>query len=272
MNNVEYDQLRHGNVVLVVVPQKNVETRKLVVAYVCSIWKCQKKPQLSTNICPIGHVVAFRCVEMTPCLTHPSEYECSDSSDPWILKPHALVGVLDVCKTQECIEKLRVKLTEHSMQLIESSMLVGEWWPYDEEGDAEQQVAGLYTSRKRGRKVGGTKKGDEPEEVTKKSKTDQTVGGEKVPKTKTVAKSHLKKTPVIKPIAFEPSNFKKNGSGPALVRQMMERLKAIEEQKFETTTFDEEGACLLNVDKCLGVQWADIVASTHAYFICQFLG
>ena len=216
--------------------------------------------------------MAFRCVEMTPCLK-PNEYECTDVSDPWILRPHALVGVLDVCETVECIEKLRVKLTEHSMQMIDSSMLVGEWWPLDDDGEPEQQIPGLYTSRKRGRKAGGTKKGDEQEEVPKKSKTDQNVDdGEIAPKKKPVMKHDLKKKPVVKPIAFEPSNFKKNGSGPALVRQMMERLKAVEEQKFETTTVDDAGSCLLDVDKCLGVQWEDIVASTHAYFVCKFLG
>ena len=223
-----------------------------------------------------------------------------------MLKPESLVAILDVENVFLKGDETAVDLTERSSEIVDESMLVGEWWPLPESDEAigsEVAHQGLFQGRKRGRKPKSAAKpvekssagpadnkddakDDDKDAAKKKKKKEkkEKKKAKKAVKEKNTEKSKdgipaptkpqtLKAAAPQKKIPFEPQNFKRNGTGPVLMRQMMEKLKALEEQKFEIVSFGADGLCTLHqASHCLGVAWMDILTTAQIFFLDKLLG
>eukprot|EP00438_Fugacium_kawagutii_P008765 Skav206808 [mRNA] locus=scaffold1990:310438:313959:- [translate_table: standard] len=271
---------RSGNVVIMVVPRKGSNTRLATVGLVISVWRGQKKPQLATAVCSLGHVIALRCIVLQPAMANPKKWIGDDHSVPWVLRPEALVAVLDVESSHQTMEGIEISVTQESQDLVSESLLLGEWWPCAEkEGDQQSAQRGVYAGRRRKRgqakpaKPADTK--DKPADVAGDDAAPavpvptSSKNGKKKHKTpkKINKEAKLQKAAASKQIPFQPEYFKRNGSGPIVVRQTMEKLKALDEQFFsEKPSFDDDGKCLIPIPKCKGVLWIDILTTAHTFF------
>lgn len=223
----------------VVVPGRRgaLRRRQIIVAMVTSIWKSTKKPKLVTSPFPLSHLIAFRCCQLEPCADSVSRWEASEKSIPWVLKPEAILAVLapfDAESVDLGTEKLIVRLSGDSVQLLDGLSTASECWPTPEDEPSGDQghLSGLFVSRRKGRKRGAAVLGQHAKiakVATSIAKSKKKMKGAKK-KQKAAKKSEKKKTVSLrkaaeeKQIDFESSNCRRNGVGPVLVLQMMNHL------------------------------------------------
>lgn len=136
----------------VLIPSKG--GRKLEVAVVTCVWKSQKKPKLVTTACPLNHLVAFRCFEMSPVPENVASWQTTEASRAWVMKPEALVAVLAPASQESFkmeLEGLQVQLSGESIEILDRVSQAASWWPLAVEDVDSKQPGGLYLPRKRGR-------------------------------------------------------------------------------------------------------------------------
>lgn len=118
--------------------------------------------------------------------------------------------------------------------------------------------AGLFVPG-RGRRFGHRAK------AKAKAKGQPKNGSEK--KTKKTAR--LKKVKADPPAIEEiQSNVNRQGKGRAVVQQLLQKTKALDEEKFpDKPLFDSHsGKCRLKIECCQKTTWTEILASSHEYF------
>lgn len=270
-------RLRSGNVVVVVIPGKG-GAKLTTVAIVLSIWRNQKKPQLTTQSIALGHVVAFRCVEMKPVPMTVDLFESNETNRPWVLRPESVVAILDVQESDLRVEYTRCRLTEESLQVMDATAVVSTWWPSPEdEIGSEAGLGGVYKRKRQGRKkkgAGAAGKGKKAgpaaaiEPVAEGGKKSKKKGKKKNKTKKDPATKKLKKAKNSKSVPFLPKSFKRNGTGPIAVIQTLNRLKKMEAEKFPDSSFSETDTCVITLPKVQGTPWTSITACGHAFF-CQ---
>lgn len=258
--------------VAVLIPSKG--GRKLEVAVVTCVWKSQKKPKLVTTACPLNHLVAFRCFEMSPVSDNVARWETTEASRAWVMKPEALVAVLAPASPESFkmeLEGLQVQLSGESIQILDQVSTAASWWPLMEEDVNSKQPGGLYLPRKRGRAAkakGGAKA------VAKRAKRGmgQDDGVDGVDGDEGAGALRLKRS-TAKTITFMEENCTRTADGRVLVEQMMVRLKQMEQRNFpdHSPVFDQDGKCQVRHDKCKGVSWEDILANAFSYMCAEYL-
>lgn len=272
-------------------PNKGSPARVLLTGLVESIWKNQKKPQLTTTPVAFSHVVALRCVQLSLEGLSEKIFTCNCTSTPWVIEPVSVVAVLDVESSRNSVEHLQVQLTRGSLEVMDSLDGANSWWPQDDEGMLNGAQAGLYVSRKRRRNrqpkakakakaaaATGDLPDSDPEEHVKMPTAADASAGKKKRRRKKIEKkvsgkklSKLKAAKKLKPIAFLAENVKRNGLGPALVHQTMRTLLALEMEKFPDKASFVDGVCVIDLPGVRGVSWDCILASAHQFFIAEQL-
>ena len=205
--------VRNGNIVVLVVPSKR-GSRKSILGVVVSLWKNQKKPQLSTSGISLTHTVAARCLELEQDSLDTGLLRCNANSIPWVVKPQAIAAVLDVEACDNMVDGLVVRLSKNSLTYVDTMHEVPKWWPVDndaEMGESELGKAGLYVPRRRGRARGKARAKAKAKCKTKDTDNQivETEAGGK--KTRRLIlkrrKRALKNLPTS--VAFAPMNIKK---------------------------------------------------------------
>ena len=226
-----------------------------------------KRPQLSTQGLPLSHVVAIRCLELSPDPVNPSLYFCNDESKPWVVRPQALAAVLAFENCEATSEFMRLQLTAESADYVDNMWTVPEWWPVQENEDEETgEVAvetSLFVPKKRGRRKG--KKGSKK---TKAKGQDKDADGKDANVDTKKKKKKLKKAKAdaaAEPVEFSFANIKKTKTGKRLIAETMVRLKNLDHAHFPNPAFNAEGECMIPTKQCEKKTWDDIMKGAAKY-------
>ena len=230
-----------------------------------------KKPKLATMKVQLEQSVAIRIIEMFP--ISPGRWRCASASTPWVVRPEALVAILDVKEEEEATESCTVQLTEESGQLIVNCQDAPTWWPLPE--GSKDKSACLYV-QKRGRKRKAATKA-----VTKKivKKARKMIGkkakGSASTKTKkktaeqTKAKSPKKAGKAVKKsenIEFTVKNLTRSKRGFRVIQRMMAKIKVSDATAFSLFDLDS-GKCKLGTQTCQGILWQQFLDAAPKYFV-----
>lgn len=181
---------------------------------------------------------------------------------------------------------------------------VSEWWPLLQESDEKAgaptqkaHLAGLYVHRQ-GRPKGkaGRRKGSAAKKVEKKTDEDE-AEKEPMPKQKKKEKKlkkkdqkakkkkagkngkkkivRLKKEPKPKKMIPEDlKHFNRTSHGALLVRQIMDKIKAMDEKVYPgNLLFDPDSQlCKLQIENCEKMPWSTLADAAHPYFKTLCLG
>lgn len=291
---------------MVVVPGKDVGSRYAILAVVTTVWRNSKKPQVTNLPTSLGHVVAFRCLELQGCPGFLTKFQAHQRSKPWVLRPESVVAILDVQDEELKVDRMVCQLTESSMSVwTDLNSSVADWWPVPED-EPTQGSRGLYKRKRRQRTKKNSKKkksgGDTKETEAEVPADDEEANGmeEKEKKSKGKSKKKksskdkkdkeqvkkasgvivaskslkkLKKVEKAKVVPFQPKNFKKIGDGPTLVVQTMNRLRKAELGRFKDPSFSLDGVCRLPGNhKFKEIMWEEVVMNAHQFFVATSLG
>lgn len=274
---------RSGQIIVAVVP-KRVRTgfiRVAVVGVVLTMWRSPKQPKIATTALPMSHVVGFRIVEMKPSLK-PDLWECDGKSDSYVVRPQAVVAILDHQegpeKSEKHRERLAVFLTEESMEVVAGLHAIPDWWPQDP-CTVSGLTRDLYLPHQ-----GRPKKRPAPEETkvkeTKNAQEENEIppgepGEMQKPDKKNSKKSNLKlkKVKTKLQIPALPQNFRKSMFGASLIRQEMAKLRDHDASIHPSSLLfrGEECLCHMKDEKANGVPWKHIVNNAFNYFKAQRL-
>eukprot|EP00435_Cladocopium_sp_Y103_P072345 s131_g40.t1 len=281
-----------GNIVALVVPKRsyNKTVRSLIVAYVTSVWKSNKKPKLVTTSVPLSHVVAFRCTEMTAMDRNVASWQVKEDSTPWVLKPETLLAVLAPSNVEDAVnlgtDSMSVQLSGESVGILDSLQRAPDWWPVlpEDGGDGEDEecqnkaVAGLFvTARRKRKRLSGAKNHAQDARAVNPGNADKSMNKKRKDKKekkdkKESKKNLLKKVRKEKQIPFDPKYFRRNGMGPVIVVQTMVKMKCLEEETFATKgapCFDVDGKCMIKHKACENIIWDDVVNHAHSFFCAE---
>ena len=274
--------LRSGNIVAAVVPKKfggngRLE-RVLIVAYVTSIWKSNKQPKLVTTAAPLAQIVALRVTEMTPMAVNVASYKAMEDATAWVLKPESVLAVLTPAPQDDAVrlevDQIVVQISGDSVAIVDSLASAPQWWPILEEDDKAEEnkpvaaaAAGLFLTARRKRNKKGCKQ--QPEDAQEKESN-----GKKGVKKGPFIKKFLKKAKKDTEVAYEASNFRRNGKGPVLVSQTMQKMKCLEEDKLPSARaqpcFDDDGQCIIDHTACKGCTWDKVSKNAHPFLCAEW--
>lgn len=144
------------------------------------------------------------------------------------------------------------------------------WWPdlpADENKVPEKKhLQGLFVRGQARRRRKGLAKAKAKCKAAAKSKA----AGVK----KTKGKTRLKKAKPSVPVPAIAGNFLRHGVGIRLVKEQMEKAKALDQSKFpHNLVFHvDHDTCRMKFPECHGRRWSDIQGAAHKFFKFEFLG
>lgn len=305
------NKIEYGNVVIFLALEK-VEgkiARKAHVGLTLTVWKHSKKPKVVSSPIDMQHCLAIRVVHMVPHLDNeatmfiaPKVWRCFDTSVATIVRPMSLVAVLDCATSKPFDSGLQVELTEFSAQTCADLDSIAMWFP-EPDPEVEKPFSTMggvahMDRKKRGRKA-NTKNGkvkkthvkkkkkntqkDQQEEVDPEAAASGNADeGEEAPSKVSKKKTKQKKNKKVMPkktaqpaenVIGVPGDFRKNNAGRLLIKNMMQRLKDLDDQKFpDNLCFSHEGVCRLKSEKCKNVSWKELVARSPEFFVRECHG
>ena len=265
--------LRSGHVVIALVPNLGAGCAGSLlasVAMVTSVWMNVKKPRLATSSIPCDQCTALRIVQLESG-SGISQWQCNEVSSAWVVRPQAIVAVLDVADVSKETAGCKVILTQGSVDLVEKMESIPSWWPELKEDDPTQKgkrnpAQQLLYVHRQGRKrktAEGPGDGPAPPEPT----DGQPSEGAEVPKPRL---KRAKETPLI---PEDIQNFRRTSKGAALIQQMLEKAKALDSKKFvENTAFSKDDVCRVEHVSCKGVSWETLFEKAPDFFRAEHLG
>jgi len=250
------------------------------VGLVMTLWKCARKPKLSTAAIDMKHCVAARVVELG--LTSEVGHlfaEASDTSVAMIVRPMSIVRVLDVESTQNLPNGIRLRLADVCETITSQMDTIPDWFPVpDTEAEFPFSAFGGGPDTRR-----HTRKPRKARKVISKDNGAGKKANTKVRKARAKAKTSFKVSRLIRKkvpppvteseaIKCVPDNFRRNSTGRQLIKETMQRLHAKDsKENAKNPAFDSDGKCRLKVAECSGVTWTDILARSPEYFMRKFL-
>ena len=265
-------QLRGGHAVVAVVPHrtKGGLVRKAVVGLVMTVWVSSKKPKLiSGGGVPINHVLAFRLVHFTEDAEGSGKWVSNNSHHSWILKPTAIVAVLDVAAFNDGPDGSTLGFTSACLQWLDDLPHIPSWFPAEisEFGDVLEDERFLPRQGRRGKgkgkgkggkgkKNGGAEQGGEKPEIKKKKVKFAQVS------------KRLRKRKILEDLPFEVSNIRKNEEGRRLIANKLRQIKLSDGEVFSSQPLfmGDPETCRLKIGCSYGTLWSEIVNGAFSYF------
>ena len=250
--------------VVVLVPDKS--DLRPSVGVVTSVWVTVRKPRLATMRVAFEQVVALRI--FLPNDAEGGIYKFGVSSEAMVLRPQAVLSILDIEGSQESTEGVVVTLTPESVALVQEASTANEWWPrFDLDGpdsagatksSGKRNHALLFVHRQ-GRK-GGRKRKDAEAKKTSKRKFKKI--------TKAVKKIKKSKTKKVKEIPFTVEKMRRTSVGQELIRQVMDRARQADLAAFPSQQLfnADTGKCALSIETCSGTSWQAFRQAAPMYF------
>ena len=295
--------LRSGNLVIAVVPKKTRVgfVRTAVIGIVMCVWRGHKKPKLSTQPMSIGQVVAARVCQLVPKEAEGiSWWQCTPKAESWIVRPEALVAILEFEEEETFPDRLILKLAHQSVDLARDLPHIPDWWPQlpdggqlaelflprvqrrkkkvaepaepQPEGDATGASAGAAIVQASGEAGSARKKVKKDKKIKKdKKKTEKPTDSEhKI--LRTIRRSRLLKK--MEEIPFSAENLTKSQWGDRLIKQELKKLKDLDANIFQSNPLFDPAtdACRVKATVCQGTSLADIMAVASEYFKKRYLG
>lgn len=250
--------------VVALIPAKKSPELAAVVGLVISVWVTAKKPRLATMAVQLEHSVALRILVLRQQETK-LQWTASGESDAWVIRPQAIVAVLDVEHWKDAHSGLVVTLSAESLDLIRESSTAPLWWPnlnLEDDTKPANPLFGQGAGRKRKRARAKAKTSVKKSKPIQEKKVKQ----KKAKKGSTNGK--LKKAKVMGQIPFHPANLTRSKRGRALIKQLMESCKALDIAAFpDRLAFDgESGVCKLPLPACKGVLWQTFLDAAPGFF------
>ncbi len=250
--------------------------RKAVVGLVTTIWISSKKPKLiSGSSVSINHCLAFRLVHVTEDAEGAGKWVSTNSHHCWILKPTAIVAVLDVQSFNDGPDGSTFTFTSVCSQWLDDLPHIPSWFPAEisEFGEGLEDERFLPRQGRRGKGKGGKGKGGKGKGGKGKKNGGAEQGGEKAEIKKKKVKfaqvsKRLRKRKILEDLPFEVSNIRKNEQGRRLIANKLRQIKLCDGAVFSSQplfTGDPE-TCRLKIECCNGTLWSDIVNGAFSYF------
>ena len=239
-----------------------------------TIWKNRKKPKVSSCAIPIDLVVAVRIVELELRADSESSRKFySDAKSPaGVIRAEGLVCVLD-CETSsnlaEQVDGVTVQLSEASMAAVAKAGSLDGWHAGVPEAVPEPMES---APAEEGRSIPRKRKFHARRFLKAPAEKAAVPVKQKAPKKKAL-KPPKKVSPPDEEIQAIPANFRRNASGRNMIKVMMEKLLAMDNELFASKPMFSAGdqICRLkNIPSTVGVPWKEVKNRAPAYFEAHF--